>query len=90
MGQIYCDTSLQLETLNAHPLLPEASQSHLPVHPRSNTGTSTRTLARLLGSHYTDRPWFRIMTGLVPADVWRSSFGTDRAGLIGHKLDADK
>ena len=30
------------------------------------------------------------MTGLVPADVWRSSFGTDRAGLIGHKLDADK
>ena len=30
------------------------------------------------------------MTGLVPADVWRSGFGTDRAGLIGHKLDADK
>lgn len=30
------------------------------------------------------------MTGLVPADVWRSSFGVDRAGLIGHKLDPKK
>ena len=26
----------------------------------------------------------------MPASIWRSAFGTDRAGLIGHKLDPDK
>ena len=30
------------------------------------------------------------MTGLLPPSVWRSSFGTDRGGLVGHKLDPDK
>jgi hypothetical protein len=29
-------------------------------------------------------------TGLIPASVWRTDFGTDRAGLIGHKLDPVK
>jgi hypothetical protein len=28
--------------------------------------------------------------GLMPASIWRSAFGQDRAGLIGHKLDPDK
>ena len=26
----------------------------------------------------------------MPASIWRSQFGQDRAGLIGHKLDPDK
>jgi hypothetical protein len=29
-------------------------------------------------------------TGLIPSSVWRSPFGADRGGLIGHPLDADK
>lgn len=29
-------------------------------------------------------------TGLIPSAVWRTSFGKDREGLIGHKIDADK
>lgn len=29
-------------------------------------------------------------TGLIPNTVWRTHFGTDRANLIGHPLDADK
>jgi len=33
---------------------------------------------------------FRVTTGLIPPSVWRSSFGTDRAQLIGHRLDPDK
>lgn len=33
---------------------------------------------------------FRQTCGLMPASVWRSVFGRDRAGLIGHKLDPDK
>ena len=37
-----------------------------------------------------DRPLFRVTCGLMPASIWRSDFGTDRAQLIGHKLDADK
>lgn len=36
------------------------------------------------------RPLFRVATGLIPSSVWRTSFGVDRAELIGHKLDADK
>ncbi len=33
---------------------------------------------------------FRVTTGLIPASVWRTHFGTDRANLIGHQLDAEK
>ena len=36
------------------------------------------------------RPLFRVATGLIPGSVWRTSFGQDRAGLIGHKLNPDK
>lgn len=36
------------------------------------------------------RPLFRVTTGLIPASVWRTSFGADRASLIGHALDPDK
>ena len=35
-------------------------------------------------------PIYRVTAGLIPGSVWRTSFGTDRAGLIGHKLDPDK
>ena len=30
------------------------------------------------------------MCGLMPASIWRTQFGRDREGLIGHKIDADK
>lgn len=43
-----------------------------------------------MASFWTDRPLFRMTCGLMPASIWRSAFGADRAGLIGHTLDADK
>jgi hypothetical protein len=36
------------------------------------------------------KPFFRTTTGLIPSSVWSSSFGTDRAQLIGHALDPSK
>jgi hypothetical protein len=36
------------------------------------------------------KPLFRTTTGLIPSSVWSSHFGTDRAQLIGHKLDPSK
>jgi hypothetical protein len=36
------------------------------------------------------RPLFRSTTGLIPSAVWSSPFGTDRAQLIGHPLNAAK
>jgi hypothetical protein len=39
---------------------------------------------------HSQRPFFRTTTGLIPPAVWRTSFGADRAKLIGHALDAEK
>jgi glutathione S-transferase len=49
-----------------------------------------RPLIRGFASYWTDLPIFRVATGLIPAPVWRSHFGTDRANLIGHPLDTQK
>lgn len=47
-------------------------------------------MIRGFASYWTDRPLFRIACGLMPASIWRSAFGRDREGLIGHPIDADK
>lgn len=47
-------------------------------------------MIRGFASFWTDRPFFRVTTGLIPSTVWRTGFGSDRANLIGHKLDPDK
>lgn len=92
---IIVDTSLIVEYLHAHPALRTWREE------RSKTGTENagqevhqdtrgRVLSRLLSSFFTDRPLFRLTTGLIPSVVWRTRFGEDRAGLIGHKLDPEK
>lgn len=47
-------------------------------------------MIRGFASYWTDRPLFRVSCGLMPASIWRSAFGRDREGLIGHPIDADK
>lgn len=84
---VYCDTSLILEALEAQ--FP-ASAGYQSLYPRDITGRSNQALIRGLASFWTDKPLFRVTTGLIPGSVWRTSFGQDRAKLIGHKLDADK
>lgn len=90
IGQdVFADTSLIIEHLHSNPSLRAyraEQEGSLEVH----YDTRSRVLARLLSSHYTDRPLFRLTCGLMPSSVWRSKFGTDRAGLIGHTLDPDK
>ncbi|KAI1609404.1 hypothetical protein EDD37DRAFT_160381 [Exophiala viscosa] len=82
---IYIDTSLILEALEHH--FPP-SRGYGTLYP--SPSDTVRPLVRGFASYWTDRPLFRVMTGLIPSTVWRTHFGTDRANLIGHKLDADK
>ncbi|SMQ49698.1 unnamed protein product [Zymoseptoria tritici ST99CH_3D7] len=85
--EIYCDTSLICEALEH--FFPEA-EGYRTLYPTSQDGRNYRPLIRGFASYWTDRPLFRVTCGLMPASIWRSSFGTDRAQLIGHKLDPDK
>ncbi|KIW11711.1 hypothetical protein PV08_11013 [Exophiala spinifera] len=84
--EIYIDTSLILEALEHY--FP-SSQGYGSLYPDA-TASSYRPLIRGFASYWTDRPLFRVTTGLIPSTVWRTHFGTDRANLIGHTLNADK
>jgi glutathione S-transferase len=83
LGQIYIDTSLVFEALEAQ--FPE-SRGYGTIYP----SPSLRPLIRGFGSYWTDRAFFRVTTGLIPGSVWRTHFGQDRSNLIGHKLDSEK
>lgn len=85
--ELYCDTSLIIEALEH--FFPE-SEGYQSLYPVTEDGRNYRPLIRGFASFWTDRPLFRVMCGLMPASIWRSSFGKDRAGLIGHTLDPDK
>lgn len=85
--EIYCDTSIICEALE-HFFPP--TEGYQSLYPKAKDGRDYRGLIRGFASYWTDRPLFRVTTGLIPASVWRTSFGDDRAKLIGHKLDADK
>ncbi|KAJ7499503.1 hypothetical protein FB451DRAFT_40340 [Mycena latifolia] len=84
---LYCDTALILEALDhAFP----AARGYGSLLPPAAHGRTYAPLARAFASFWTDRPLFRVTTGLVPGRVWRTRFGADRADLIGHGLDAAK
>jgi glutathione S-transferase len=85
--ELYCDTSIICEALE-HFFPP--SQGYPTIFPLADDGRNYRPLIRGFASYWTDRPLFRVACGLMPASIWRSSFGQDRAQLIGHPLDADK
>jgi glutathione S-transferase len=84
--QIYIDTSLIVEALE-HYFPPSLGYGSL--YPTGHAATY-RSLIRGFASYWTDRPLFRVTTGLIPGTVWRTHFGRDRSNLIGHTLDADK
>ncbi|KAK5133548.1 hypothetical protein LTR08_007587 [Meristemomyces frigidus] len=85
--ELYCDTSLIVEALEH--FFPEA-EGYQTLYPDAADGRDYRPMIRGFASYWTDRPLFRATTGLIPASVWRTPFGEDRAELIGHKLDPDK
>jgi glutathione S-transferase len=85
--ELYCDTSLIIETLEH--FFPE-SEGYQTLYPKAADGRNYRAMIRGFASYWTDRPLFRVACGLMPASIWRSQFGRDREGLIGHKIDADK
>ncbi|TID18907.1 hypothetical protein E6O75_ATG06028 [Venturia nashicola] len=81
---VYCDTAVILEALEQFfPGTPS-------LYPKDRSGRNNRALIRGFASYWTDRPFFRVTTGLIPGVVWQTSFGVDRAELIGHKLNAAK
>jgi glutathione S-transferase len=84
---VYCDTSIIIEALEqAFP----SSSGFGTLYPKDGTGRSNRSLIRGFVSFWTDKPFYRHTTGLIPPSVWRTHFGVDRSELIGHKLDAVK
>lgn len=91
--EVLADTSLIVEWLSTHPQL-----KAFRVSDQQNKGHGkeiyendrNRVLSRLLGSFYSDRPFFRLTTGNIPGVVWKTSFGKDREELIGHTIDAKK
>ena len=85
ISQVYLDTSLILEALEHY--FP-ASEGYGTLYPPPTA--TYRPLIRGFASYWTDRPLFRVTTGLLPSSVWRTQFGTDRANLIGHRLDPEK
>ncbi|KAH7070757.1 hypothetical protein BKA63DRAFT_83873 [Paraphoma chrysanthemicola] len=89
--EIYCDTSLIIEALEHYFPVEEGYGS---VYPKLEGGAldewSYKGLVRGFASFWTDRPFFRATTGLIPSSVWSSPFGTDRSQLIGHTLDPSK
>ena len=85
--ELYCDTSLITEALEH--FFPE-SEGYQSLYPTAVDGRNYRPMIRGFASYWTDRPIFRVACGLMPPSIWRSSFGRDREGLIGHKIDADK
>ncbi|KAF1832874.1 hypothetical protein BDW02DRAFT_590081 [Decorospora gaudefroyi] len=87
--EIYCDTSLIIEALE-HFFL--ASQGWGTVYPKFEglDEWTYRGLVRGFASFWTDKPLFRTTTGFIPSSVWSSSFGADRAQLIGHTLSPSK
>lgn len=89
---VYCDTSLIVEALEHFFPSPQYGTVYPPVFTGGEGGSKWdyRGLVRGFASFWTDRPFFRITTGLIPSSVWHSDFGTDRSQLIGHKLDAEK
>lgn len=84
---LYIDTSLICEALEHH--FPP-SQGYGALYPPTANGRTLQSLVRGIASYWTDRPLFRVTTGVIPASVWRTSFGKDREALIGHKIDPDK
>ncbi|KAJ9616689.1 hypothetical protein H2200_000408 [Cladophialophora chaetospira] len=86
---IYIDTSIICEALEHR--FPESSgSSYRSLYPPTISGARNRASIRGMVSYWFDRPLFRATCGLMPTAVWQSRFGTDRAQLIGHKLDPDK
>ncbi|KAF2726011.1 hypothetical protein K431DRAFT_259934 [Polychaeton citri CBS 116435] len=85
--EVYCDTSLIIEALEH--FFP-SSEGYPSLYPPTSGGEDYRGLLRSLTSWWADRALFRVMTGLIPEEVWRTSFGEDRGKLIGHPLDAEK
>jgi glutathione S-transferase len=86
---LYCDTSLIIEALE-HFFPPSAGYG--TVYPAFSglDEWSYKGLVRGFASFWTDKPFFRTTTGLIPPSVWSTNFGTDRAQLVGHKLNAEK
>jgi len=85
--EFYCDTSLIAEALEH--FFPD-SEGYRSLYPVAADGRNYRAMIRGFASYWVERPFFRVTTGLIPSSVWRTTFGKDRSGLVGHALDADK
>lgn len=84
---VYCDTSLICDALEHY--YPEAD-GHPSLFPVTADGRDHSSIMRGFAAYWVGAPFYRATCAVMPADIWRTSFGTDRGGLVGHKIDANK
>jgi hypothetical protein len=102
--QMYCDTALIIEALehyfadgyrSLYPKTADGRDYRPIIRGFASYWTDVCQPSRFnclwsCADDNVQRPFFRATTGLIPQAVWNTSFGVDRANLIGHQLDAEK
>ena len=84
---VYCDTSLICDALEYN--YPE-SEGHLSLFPAAADKRDLSSIMRGFAAYWVGGPFYRATCAVMPADIWRTSFGADRGGLVGHAINADK
>lgn len=84
---VYCDTSLICDALEH--FYPE-SEGYPSLSPTTADGRDQSSIMRGFAAYWVGAPFYRATCAVMPADIWRTSFGTDRGGLVGHAIDANK
>lgn len=82
---VYCDTSLICDALEHH--FPSGPGLLLPP---TSGGRDAAPMMRAFAAYWVAGPFYRATCAVMPAVIWRTSFGADRGGLVGHAIDPDK
>ena len=84
---VYCDTAIICDALEHY--FPE-SQGYPSLFPASADGRDQSSLMRGFAAYWVAGTFYRATCAVMPAVIWRTAFGTDRGGLVGHAIDAEK
>ena len=84
---VYCDTAIICDALEHD--FPK-SAGYPSLIPASTDGRDQSSMMRGFAAYWVGGPFYRATCAVMPAVIWRTAFGTDRGGLVGHAIDADK
>lgn len=84
---VYCDTSIICDALEH--FFPE-NQGYGSLYPLAADQKDYSSMMRGFAAYWVAGPFYRATCAVMPADIWRTAFGQDRGGLVGHAIDPDK